>query len=105
MNAAMTQQDNRSRWRRFVDSLFPYHSLPLPDDDRPGFAPAYIKSFTECRLDLADRLRLLVSGRCEVVTRIYTDVPVAKMDSEAVFNVLPPKRTKAAEQPPRQEKP
>lgn len=83
--------DQRTRWQRLMSNAFPRNNLPIPaEDDKPGFAPSYLLTYVEARLDWLDRLRILVSGKCEVQIRTYTDVAVKKSVSESLFTVLAP---------------
>lgn len=60
-----------------------------PEQDVAGMAPASLHVATVVNLSLADRLRLLVTGRLAVNTAVKTDVPVAQARSVAVVGVLP----------------
>ena len=94
MNDTTTNQvapdDQRGLWERLMSKAFPRSKLPIPEDDRPGFAPAYLLVYVEAHLDWRDRLRMLVSGKCEVQVRIYTDVAVKRTFIESRYTVLKP---------------
>lgn len=85
--------DPLPRWKRWLQQkLFPQgHLKPGGDDGDPAFAPGEAITGCNVTLDWKDRLRLLVSGRFNVETRLRTDVPVARMASRVQFNATPPK--------------
>lgn len=89
-NGACVSSDPRPWWLRLIHNRFPRTPLAIPEDDIPGYAPSYMMVTTEAHLDWKDRLRILVSGKCRVDTRIYTDVTVNRSQSESCFMVLPP---------------
>lgn len=52
--------------------------------------PGALVTVTEIRLGFVDRLRLLVSGRCEVEVSARTDAIVGRSEARAVVSVLAP---------------
>jgi hypothetical protein len=71
-------------WRRFFG---PPHAWPeRPEDPRQGWRTRIV-----ILVDWRDRLRLLVSGRAEVLTTTYVEGTVTKTQSISSFAVLPPK--------------
>lgn len=79
----------RSLRQRVMRGLFPQtHLEPLPEAE--GYAPGDYMTVTRVEVSWGDRLRLLVSGRAEVVVRSKTDVSISRDHAASVFNVLPP---------------
>jgi hypothetical protein len=70
---------------RFDEGLFNWR-----DEETPGFAPDAITTRIKIRVSFADRLRLLVSGHCEVSAYTKTNVPVDHAITRSRFAVLPP---------------
>lgn len=56
----------------------------------PRFAEGAIIQVITLEVDWADRLRLLVSGKAVVRTRIYTDVPIKLAVTRSAFGVSRP---------------
>lgn len=81
--------DRRPRWKRAIARLFPARHLG-EQPEREGFAPSTMLIRTVVTVSWGDRLRMLASGRCEVVTRTHTDVSVGRCVSVSQFNVNPP---------------
>lgn len=75
--------------RTLLKRLFPSRFVPLPDDVE-GMAPGAITTRITCSLDWTDRLRLLVSGRLEVMIRTQTDAPVERAVSTSACWVKEP---------------
>ena len=92
----MSQRDSCSveyvrPFRRLLYRLFPSRLSPRWEDES-GWAPSWMETNTEVHLNWADRLRLLISGRCRVEVATRTSVVVGKAESRSVFCVLPPGR-------------
>jgi len=79
----LTLRERLARW------LFPFPSSP-PHSDRLErlVGPTYVVTVVRVHVDLADRLRLLWSGRCEVQVRTYTDKLIDNAESTSSFAVL-----------------
>jgi hypothetical protein len=75
--------------RNFWQWLFPTRHLLSPND-QPGYAESYLVTGAICVFDFVDRLRILVSGKVEVLTYTKTDVIVNRALSTSVAYVLPP---------------
>lgn len=74
-----------SRWD---EELFEWRSAdPQPDD---WFVPGTLTMRTMTHVGWRDRLRLLISGRCEVCTYTRTDALVHRAETRAQFSVLSP---------------
>lgn len=84
--------DPMPRWKRWLQQkLFPQARLePGGEDGNPAFAPGEAVIGCNVTLDWKDRLRVLVSGKVNVESRLRTDAPIARMQSRAQFNVTPP---------------
>jgi hypothetical protein len=69
--------------------LFPAQHCDLPE------APASYKDVLTCRvtsnLSMTDRIRVLITGRIRVETKIVTENLLGDHKSASVFMVLPPK--------------
>lgn len=89
MTANLVAPDRSTRWQKLLRRLFPRATLPFLDTT-PDFAPRYMSVYVVSVLGWLDRLRLLVSGRCEIQVRVFTDVDVGAAHSEACFSVMPP---------------
>lgn len=76
--------------RSWADRLFRRAYVVLRDREHEGFAPGAITVNTITVLDWRDRLRVLVSGVCEVETRVYTSVAVERSEAESAFGTAPP---------------
>ena len=73
---------------RWDEALFDWRSAdPGPDD---WFVPGVLSTRTVVHVDWRDRLRLLLSGKCEVATYTRTNVAVARGETRSLFSVLPP---------------
>lgn len=65
--------------------------FPIRDNnDLAGFALGYLETNVVCCLGWQDRLRILLSGKLEVLIRTKTDVLVNRAESESIMNVLSP---------------
>jgi len=75
---------------------------PNMDDleDAKGFVAAYLVTGTIVVFDWRDRLRVLVSGKIEVVAATKTDVIVSKTLSRSKVSVLPPDYPPASDSAP-----
>lgn len=74
-------------WKSIVRATFPYHRAEVPDPvGESGVVAVIPVSVYVC---MADRLRILVSGRCEVTVKTITDHGVPKRTT-TTFSVLPP---------------
>jgi hypothetical protein len=84
--------------RRWNEALFDWRSA----DPQPGdwFAPGVLTTRTVVHIDWRDRLRILVSGRCEVTTYTRTDVGVDRVEARSQFSVLPPAKASLPSPPP-----
>lgn len=77
--------------RRFDEELFAWRNEePKPED---GLVPSALCTHVRVHIDWWDRLRLLVSGACEIEVYTKTDVLVNKAISRSQFSVLPPGKT------------
>lgn len=82
-----------TRWQRFVRWLFPSYPtnrMARMEEKDPFQVRDVIRTSTVCHLDWKDRLRVLISGRCQVEGYIRCENTVGAVDSVADFNVLPP---------------
>lgn len=68
-------------WQRW----FPVTARPFRVDD----PRSWIATTVHVRVSWQDRLRLLATGRAEVLVTTYTDVPVVTAQSLSSFAVLP----------------
>ena len=85
MEYAFYSLDNRTILQRAVAKFFPESPFPeLKDDD------SALSTEVVCHLSFADRIRILISGKCSIKTRTYTDVKVDKAFSESTFSVISP---------------
>lgn len=86
------EPDNRSRFRRLVDRLFPKRICPLPGspDRHRSFGGDVVMVECVSRLSIADRLRVLIGGYVVTVTRIKTEWPVGETETTAVFYAKTP---------------
>lgn len=100
MNPHMSQQADTVSPRRptFLERLFPARPI-MPPRDSDDFARGWITLRTITYFSWKDRLRLLVSGRTELIAYTQTNVYVERAVSTSVQSVLPPRRSKRA--PPR----
>lgn len=74
----------RHRWD---EALFEWRNQePL----EPGFVPGAMATRVIVHVCWLDRMRLLVSGRCEIVSYMKTDALVNKTQTRSAFAVLPP---------------
>lgn len=93
MDNAFYAPDPRPQWKQWLQQkLFPrQHFGPVfePYDD-PAWAPGECSTHVHITACWRDRLRLLISGRCEVQIRMRTDVPVGRIESRSNFTVQPP---------------
>jgi hypothetical protein len=64
----------------------------MEDEDYPDLKPGGLVTETHVYLGWQDRLRILISGRMHVVTKIKTDVIVNKVVSTVATSIAPPKR-------------
>lgn len=77
---------HRLGWRyRSDESLFDWRNK-----EEEGFAPHALCTRTEIHITFVDRLRLLISGRCELTAYTKTDKLVDHAVTRAQFAVLPP---------------
>lgn len=82
------QPGKRTVWGRLG---FGSKRIPrFEDDEHPDLAPHWMTSHVIGVLDWKDRLRVLISGKIEVVVSTKTDVPVTKAVSKSNLGVLPP---------------
>jgi hypothetical protein len=88
MNEAFMQPVPRTLWQRlgFGHAAVPREAL----DDRDGFAPGALITRNTIYLDWRDRLRMLVTGRLELVVASKTDKVVGQAVSWSRVSVLPP---------------
>lgn len=84
----------RPLWRRwwfkdgFDETLFDWRSSdPQPSD---WWKPGVLSSHVQVRVDWLDRLKLLISGKCQIDVYTRTDVIVRKCESRSTFTVLAP---------------
>jgi len=71
MSEAMCAPDNRTRFEKIRDKLFPYKPCPLPD--APVHFADCIHQEIDCYFNFADRLKILLSGRVKVLSKIVTE--------------------------------
>lgn len=74
----------RHRWD---ESLFDWRNQEPPE---PGFVVGAFATHVVAHVSWLDRLRLFISGRCEIIVYTKTDVLVNKAASRSQFAVLPP---------------
>jgi hypothetical protein len=86
---AFYKVDTPTLWERLMRRLFPAKAVQ-PFDPMPGFAAGDMISNVRVRLDMRDRLRVLISGRIAVDIRHATDVEVGRIVSRSEFYVLAP---------------
>ncbi len=71
-----------------------FGSCGTPDmddlEDAEGFVVSYLITGVIVVLDWRDRLRVLISGKIEIVAATKTDVIVSKTLSRSKVSVLPP---------------
>lgn len=72
------------------EALFNWRSAdPEPDD---WFVAGALTTRIEVHVGFLDRIRLLISGRCELFCSTRTDVVVKRAETRSQFAVLPPKK-------------
>lgn len=92
-HAGMMQANKPSTWYRlgfrhtWDESLFDWRNQEPPED---GFVPGAFSTHIHVRVSWLDRLRLLITGHCEVVCYTKTDVLVNQAKTRSTFAVLPP---------------
>jgi hypothetical protein len=72
--------------RPWMERWFPRPSRPFID----GETRTFVATTVIVRVGWPDRLRVLVSGRAELLVTTYTDVEVQQASSTSCFGVLPP---------------
>lgn len=89
MHAGYYAPDSRSAWKRALARLWPRQRFETPESI-DGFSPGYSLVQTVVHVGWGDRLRMLVSGRCDVQAHVYTDVRIRHIHSRGHFTVRPP---------------
>lgn len=85
--------------RRIVATLFPTQSNPLPtSEELKPYADRYLDLVLGGKVPFATRVRLLLTGRLQILVQIRTDVVVQQAETRACCYALPPRW---AEQKPR----
>jgi hypothetical protein len=77
-----TWRDRLRRW------LFPRELCDAPE--APWACQGYLSTVVDVRLSWADRIKVLISGRLEVVVKTVTDNEISKAISGSVANVKAP---------------
>lgn len=72
---------------RFDEALFDWRNQEPPEE---GFVPGAMSTHVTIHVSWPDRLRLLLSGRCEIVSYMKTDTLVNRAATRSQFAVLPP---------------
>jgi hypothetical protein len=79
----------RLGWRyKYDEALFEWrNTTPSPTD---WWKPGCLSTLTVMRIGWLDRIRLLISGTCELRLDTRTNVIVDRAESRSQFSVLPP---------------
>lgn len=72
----------------FHDSAFEWRTQEPKEGD--WWVPGTLNTDVTITVDWLDRLRLLVTGHCKLLTYTRTDVLVNKSEARSTFTVLPP---------------
>lgn len=81
--------DPRPWWKKMVNKLFPVQHC-VDTGELPDGYTDQIFSCVVVQVDIYDRLRLLVTGRCRVQINTLTQFKPGDVKSNSVFAVLPP---------------
>lgn len=81
--------DPRAGWKRLLTRLWPRQRFETPESI-DGFAPGYSVVQTVVHVSWRDRLRVLVSGRCDVEAHVYTETTLRRVYALGNFTVRPP---------------
>lgn len=77
---------------RIAAALFPAQTNPLPTAAQlRGYAERYLDLTLGGKVPFSTRLRLLLTGRLEILVQVKTDVVVQRAETAACCYALPPR--------------